>query len=403
MPSTGQTERATDPLSERDFADADERSSAGLLRRRHQRLRMLAMVAVSYAVDTLLLFALHASGAIELSVPIAYAAIGAAVCMVFRWLLGSGWSERLADHYMVVPQMVISSAINLVFIAWAPQVGVLLMMVLFIVFAFGALRMSMRRVLVGAVLLSLVVGALLGYLGERLSLPMVGWQQRTLSGLWFGLILARTTILGLYGSQVRDVLARRNTQLAQTFAKLDELASRDELTGALNRRSIMRLIEEERARAKRSGHAFGVVMLDIDHFKNVNDRYGHLTGDEVLRRFALTVAQHMRTTDRLGRYGGEEFLMLLTEAGDTDAVTLAADRLRQAVARCEWSDLTPGLSLTVSAGASVGGRNDTTEQLLQRADEALYAAKSAGRNCVRLHAAGASAATGSVAKDFATA
>ena len=93
MPSTGQTERATDPLSERDFADADERSSAGLLRRRHQRLRMLAMVAVSYAVDTLLLFALHASGAIDLSVPAAYAAIGAAVCMVFRGLLGSGWSE----------------------------------------------------------------------------------------------------------------------------------------------------------------------------------------------------------------------------------------------------------------------------------------------------------------------
>jgi diguanylate cyclase len=84
-------------------------------------------------------------------------------------------------------------------------------------------------------------------------------------------------------------------------------------------------------------------------------------------------------------------------------VTLAADRLRQAIARCEWSDLTPGLSLTVSAGASVGGRDDTTEQLLQRADEALYAAKSAGRNCVRLHAAGASAATGSVAKDLATA
>jgi hypothetical protein len=159
MPSTGQTERATDPLGERDFADADERSTAGLERRRRQRLRMLG---VSYAVDTLLLFALHASGAIELSVPIAYAVIGAAVCMVFRWLLGSDRSEHLADHYMVVPQMVVSSAINLVFIAWAPEVGVLLMMVLFIVFAFGALRMSMRSVLVGAVLLSLVVGALSG-------------------------------------------------------------------------------------------------------------------------------------------------------------------------------------------------------------------------------------------------
>ena len=355
-----------------------------LERRRRQRLGMLAMVFASYAVDTALLIAIAATGALDTTVPWAYAAAGAAACGLFYGLLGSGWSERFADHYMAMPQMVVSVVINLAFIAWVPQIGVLLMMVLFIIFAFGSLRMNVRRVVIGAVLLSFAVAALIAFAGERLSLPMATWQQRLVCGLWFALILARTTLLGLYGSQVREELARRNAQLATTFARLDELASHDELTGTLNRRSIMRLLEEERERTRRSGQSFGVAMLDIDHFKQVNDRFGHLVGDQVLRRFAQTVTEGMRGTDRLGRFGGEEFLLLLTVTEGSDAVATAAERVRSSVASCHWAEIAPGLELTVSAGVSMCGRDDTTEQLLDRADRALYVAKREGRNCVRL-------------------
>ncbi|MEO8059144.1 MAG: GGDEF domain-containing protein [Burkholderiales bacterium] len=358
--------------------------AARLERRRRQRLGMLAMAFASYAVDTALLIAIAATGALDAAVPWAYAAAGMTVCGAFYGLLSSGWSERLEDHYLAMPQMVVSALINLGFIAWVPQIGVLLMMVLFIIFAFGSLRMNVRRVLIGAVLLSFAVAALIAFAGDRLSLPMATWQQRLVCGLWFALILARTTLLGLYGSQVREELAKRNAQLATTFAKLDKLASQDELTGTLNRRSIMRLLEEERERTRRSSQAFGVAMLDIDHFKEVNDRFGHLVGDQVLCRFAQTVTQGMRSTDRLGRFGGEEFLLLLTATEGVDAIASAAERVRSSVANFRWAEIAPGLSLTVSAGVSMCGRDDTTEQLLDRADRALYLAKREGRNCVRL-------------------
>ena len=365
-------------------AEAAETVAKRLERRRRQRLGMLAMVFASYAVDTALLIAISAAGALAPAVPWAYAAAGVAACGAFYGLLSSGWSDRLDDHYMAIPQMVVSALINVIFIAWAPQIGVLLMMVLFIIFAFGSLRMNVRRVVIGAVLLSFTVAALIAFAGDRLSLPMATWQQRLVCGLWFALILARTTLLGLYGSQVREELAKRNAQLATTFAKLDELASHDELTGTLNRRSIMRLLEEERERTRRSGHSFGVAMLDIDHFKQVNDRFGHLVGDQVLRRFAQTVTQGMRGTDRLGRFGGEEFLLLLTATEGHDAIATAAERVRNSVASFNWAEIAPGLDLTVSAGLSMCSRDDTTEQLLDRADRALYVAKREGRNCVRL-------------------
>jgi diguanylate cyclase len=370
------------PTQPGEAAAAPERNPARLERRRRQRLGMLAMVFASYAVDTALLIAISAAGALAPAVPWAYAAAGVAACGAFYGLLGSGWSERLTDHYMAMQQMVVSALINVAFIV--PQIGVLLMMVLFIIFAFGSLRMNLRRVVLGAVLLSFAVAALIAFAGERLSLPMATWQQRLVCGLWFALILARTTLLGLYGSQVREELARRNAQLATTFAKLDELASHDELTGTLNRRSIMRLLEEERERTRRTGQSFGVAMLDIDHFKQVNDRFGHLVGDQVLRRFAQTVTEGMRGTDRLGRFGGEEFLLLLTATEGSDAVTTATERVRHSVASCHWAEIVPGLNLTVSAGVSMCGRDDTTEQLLDRADRALYVAKREGRNCVRL-------------------
>lgn len=364
--------------------EAADAVATRLERRRRQRLLMLAMVFASCAVDTALLVAIAAAGAIEPAVPWAYAAAGTVACSVFYVLLNSGMSERLHDHYMALPQMAVSALVNVAFIAWVPQIGVLLMMVLFIVFAFGSLRMGVRQVLIGAALLSVTVAALIAFAGERLSLPMATWQQRAVCGAWFALILARTTLLGLYASQVREELAKRNTQLATTFARLDELASHDELTGTLNRRSIMRLLEEERVRTRRSGHSFGVAMLDIDHFKQVNDRFGHLVGDQVLRRFAQTVTQGMRGTDRLGRFGGEEFLLLLTATDGSDAAAAAAERVRNGVASCNWAEIMPGLDLTVSAGVSMCGRDDTTEQLLERADQALYAAKRDGRNCVRL-------------------
>jgi diguanylate cyclase (GGDEF)-like protein len=176
------------------------------------------------------------------------------------------------------------------------------------------------------------------------------------------------------------LLAKRNAELAATFSKLEQLASRDSLTGTLNRRSLMQTIESEAERLRRHGVAFGVALFDLDRFKQINDTHGHLVGDEVLRCFAELAARELRTGDQLGRFGGEEFLVVLCGPSDAEAAAVAAERVRRVVEQHDWNGVRAGLKVTVSAGVSLHRDQDSPEQLLARADAALYTAKREGRN-----------------------
>jgi diguanylate cyclase (GGDEF)-like protein/PAS domain S-box-containing protein len=182
-----------------------------------------------------------------------------------------------------------------------------------------------------------------------------------------------------YAVVLFDVTARK---LAEQ--RLAELARTDALTGVTNRRHFLELAEVECARARRYRRPLSILMLDVDHFKQVNDRHGHLVGDEVLRLVAARLAQHMRVTDLLGRFGGEEFICLLGE-GDLAAALYTAERLRQIVeaARLE-TDADGSLRVTISIGLAHarGGDDFTLDGLIERADRALYASKAAGRNRV---------------------
>jgi diguanylate cyclase (GGDEF)-like protein len=344
---------------------------------------MQAPLLASYLLSALLLAPLAGEGVIDPVVPWAYAAAGIAAVGICAALLGSGWSERVEDHFLIMPQMLVNSAINLAFIAWVPQIGVLLLMVLFVIYAFGSLRMSGRHVLPVAIAIAVVLGVVITLVGDRLSLPVATLQQRMICGLWFALTLARGAMLGTYSDQLRKQLAQRNADLAAVFQKLERMASRDELTGLLNRRSGLQLLEEERGRMARTGQRFGVALLDVDHFKRVNDTFGHIIGDEILRRFSSTASAATRDTDRLARYGGEEFLLLLTATASEQSAIAATERIRGVVERRDWSELTPGFPVTVSAGVAICRDDEPAEALLGRADRALYLAKREGRNCVR--------------------
>ena len=174
---------------------------------------------------------------------------------------------------------------------------------------------------------------------------------------------------------------KNTNELKRAYARIEELADTDELTGTLNRRCIMKNLEQEIVRAQRSGRACTVAMIDLDFFKRINDRFGHPVGDEVLRTFGLVLFANIREIDKIGRYGGEEFLLILPEAGIHDAAQ-AVDRLRSVVAEVDWPTIASGLQVTMSAGAAEIRTSDTGESLLTRADEALYRAKAEGRNRV---------------------
>ncbi|RTR06484.1 sensor domain-containing diguanylate cyclase [Halomonas nitroreducens] len=172
----------------------------------------------------------------------------------------------------------------------------------------------------------------------------------------------------------RDVTERRRAK-----AELERLSTTDALTGAPNRRHFLERLYAELQRQARHGQAMSVVMFDIDHFKRVNDRWGHAAGDAVLKRLVSTAQSLLRAQDLLGRLGGEEFAVMLPEA-DVDGAARFAERLRVAIEALRIDHGETMIAVTISLGLTTTSGADTPERVLERADGALYAAKHEGRN-----------------------
>lgn len=193
------------------------------------------------------------------------------------------------------------------------------------------------------------------------------------------IVLGGSIALNLRIQRIRARLREQREALAHALAVNRELATRDELTGLPNRRAMQDLMGLEHRRSLRSGRPMLLAQLDIDHFKRINDAHGHATGDRALQAFASVVRASVRDTDVLARWGGEEFVLLLSETRLDDARDLV-ERLRQAVATMEIPHTEGVLRMTVSVGLAMHLPGDTVDLTLERADQALYTAKSLGRN-----------------------
>ena len=181
------------------------------------------------------------------------------------------------------------------------------------------------------------------------------------------------------GTRLVDMQA----ELLAAREALREQATRDSLTHLWNRNSILEILDRELARSLRESGPIGVVIVDLDHFKNVNDQHGHLAGDAVLREAARRMKGAIREYDSIGRYGGEEFLILLPGC-DEQASFKQAERLRRHVSQIDLTFNETALKVTASFGVTTAlpTQSWSPESLIRRADQALYLAKDRGRNCV---------------------
>jgi diguanylate cyclase (GGDEF)-like protein len=359
---------------------ADTRLTPEILARRaKQRRQILDMTGLSYVVDGLVLLIYAYIGIIPVAIPVAYMACGLCSVAIYIALSEFNIHDRFNDHYLIVQQSSVSLAILLSFAYFAPEVGFMFLCTLFIVYGFSSLRATPRQIAVSWTMAAIGVAALFLTTDKPISMPISTPSERFTTMLVFILILGRCMFIGIFSSSLRASLYKSGQQLREAYKRIEELAELDELTGSFNRRCIMKLLDDEIARAHRSGASCSVALIDLDWFKHINDTFGHPTGDEVLRTFAITVFANIRAIDKFGRYGGEEFLLILPDTDDR-AAEQSLDRLRAIIAELDWSAFSPGMTVTISAGVAMLKPDETPDTILARADSALYAAKERGRN-----------------------
>jgi diguanylate cyclase (GGDEF)-like protein len=295
------------------------------------------------------------------------------------FLVGSGRSEHSFGARPTLPLILIAGiAISYVAFEGRDARPVFIAMYL-LAFAFGALTLDLRR-------LSIVAGFYLGCYGGVAGLS--AWLRPETTDphregyrlLFLGIIYAWGMMMGAVIGKLRLALVHTNGELMEALRKSESLARLDSLTGCLNYRSLMEVLDVECARAKR-GSALSLLFVDLDHFKVINDTYGHPAGDETLREFTKAIKSMLRVTDSLGRYGGEEFLIVLSQTSLADARKLA-DRMQQRIAQLSIPALPAEARISISAGVAEHRPSDSIDSTIAKADAAMYLAKSRGRNCV---------------------
>jgi diguanylate cyclase (GGDEF)-like protein len=350
-----------------------------LKRRTGQRRQMLAVQGVSYALITSVLLVYCYAGTVPIVIPSTYFLAGVGLVAIFVVLSEAQFNDRFEDHYLTIYQVGGHVALQLCFLLAAPEIGFAFLSVIFLIFGFGALRMTSRQAIITWTLTMIGLAPIFLLTSTPIGLPVGTATERVAAMLSYVLTIGQCAFVGLYGSTMRKMLYDRSFELKAAYKRIEELAELDELTGASNRRCIMRMLEEEIAQSVRNGSPCSIALIDLDWFKRINDTYGHPTGDEVLRTFSITMFANIRSVDRFGRYGGEEFLLVLPDM-DTERAARALDRLRAITADLDWSAFAPGMKATMSAGVATLNSNETSDTLLARADSALYAAKAQGRN-----------------------
>ncbi|MBP6764150.1 MAG: GGDEF domain-containing protein [Rubrivivax sp.] len=338
------------------------------------RLRRFAFASLTYVLGLALLALAAAFGMMDMERLIVVAAVFVAINGGFLLIFRLGWNLRFADPSLTQAQVVGAAGSVAMILVLGEQLHMVAVPFYSTLFVFAMLRLRPREMVLaeGIVLLTYFIAFALRIqlYGERLDMRVEAIHAILMVGCtaWFA-------VAANFISQLR-------TRLRESVQTIEHLASRDALTNTWNRRHLDTLLAAELARKQRWGGALCVALVDLDHFKSINDRFGHLVGDAVLNRVAHAMQAQLRSTDQLGRFGGEEFLILLPGAELDDART-CVERLLLGVSSLNVLPDEQG-RVTVSIGLAQCQSGETSDALLFRVDQAMYRAKHDGRNRVRV-------------------
>jgi diguanylate cyclase len=313
--------------------------------------------------------------------PLAAAALGCG--LVFVALIRSRLNLVLHRRFGCEPSLTLAQSITglfgavWVYLVTGPTRGAALgLMVLVVVFAM--FRLGPREALGLAAAALLLLGAASRWLTltDPFHFPA---DVEALNLAYTTVVLAGVALLAMRVTQLREQHQQQRIALQQALTRISELATRDELTGLPNRRALLDQLATETARHARKKLPLAIALIDLDHFKRINDAHGHAGGDQVLRGFANRVESELRGGDVLARWGGEEFLLMLPDTS-IEAAQQCLQRLRDRLRASPFDEVAPGLQLTFSAGVTGCMGQGDIDSAIERADQAMYRAKDAGRD-----------------------
>lgn len=363
------SEMLSDPIN-------DRRVHSGVLRREQEvRTGSLLMAGGTALLTSLALLICAFLDLVPWQVAIQGTAGIATLVAAFYLIVRTGLNLRFRDPTLATEQ----AAAAILFLAYimyhAGDAREALTLFYPVVMLFGALRLSAARLGALSILALVAHGTMLHFSYRRdqdymdMDAVLTEFSVLMITLPWFA-------AMGGFVNRLRARLAESNRQLEEALDRIQSIAIRDELTGTYNRRFLMETLAREQARAGRLDASFCVCLMDVDHFKQVNDSRGHAAGDQVLKHVSAVAARGLRGVDVFGRFGGEEFLLVLPDTDHAGALVVA-ERIRAAVAAETGVTVTIGL-----AQWGKGGGKDGVDAVLARADEALYRGKAAGRNRV---------------------
>ena len=296
----------------------------------------------------------------------------------FTFVIRSGLNLKLKDPSMTLSQMYWSIPFMLLAVYTLNDLRGIMLMAFFALLSFGTFRLTSRQ------FFTITVITLLGYLAVLIALyinqPLrLHLDREILYFIGFSLTCVLMVYTGSAASQLRERNRLQNIKLTRALEENRKLATTDDLTGLTTRRRFMEILGKQKAWSERDGSDFVIVFADLDHFKYVNDSFGHHTGDKVLQTFADILKRSIREIDYAARFGGEEFVVLLNNTDIEQAKTIA-ERIRGTLEQYNFNDLAPALNVTVSMGLASFREYNSIQETLMSADNRMYKAKQAGRN-----------------------
>jgi diguanylate cyclase (GGDEF)-like protein len=299
--------------------------------------------------------------------------------LLFVSLIFFNWNLRFKDASLTIIQMAwsIAGLSGLMYIM--SDIRILMLMGCLLVMTFGSLKLSFQG-FQGMMIYCVGCYLIVLYCLQKISPEKINIGEEFFTFIGFILVLAGFVFMGAEASNLRKVLSERHKELKAALTRIEDLAITDELTGLINRRHLLSVLTQQRALCNRGRHGFTLCYLGLDHFKKVNDQYGHLFADKMLKAFSKIITDNLREVDVGARVGREEFVLILADT-QISAAKNVCERMAQNWRDQEFSDAA-GLACTFSGGIVEYKSPETIEQLLERADTLLLEANHNGRNCL---------------------